>query len=135
MRICDTFLLICLTSTGIARGTQQTDILRNWWKWNQNLTKMSNNFHKFPYALIVFDKDISGYSRASALCSEQLAQLFRVYKGYIGSRITWSIYNFVHHNEKCTCTFEIGWIKKCRYVIWEQNFYKNCWYPIKNTYV
>ncbi len=66
----------------------------NWRKWNQNQTKMSNNFHEFPYALILLDKDISEYSRASALCSEQLAQFFRVYTGYMGSRITWSIYNF-----------------------------------------
>ncbi len=48
-------------------------------KWNQNQTKMSNNFLEFPYALVLFDKDISEYSRASALCSKQLAQLFRVY--------------------------------------------------------
>ncbi len=51
-------------------------------------------FYEFPYALILFDKDISKYSRTNALCSEQLAQLFRVYTGYMGSQITWSTYNF-----------------------------------------
>ncbi len=43
-------------------------------------------------------KDISEYSWASALCSEQLAQQFRVYMRYMGSRITWYTYNFVSHN-------------------------------------
>ncbi len=96
MRICNIFLLICRTSTGITRWRiwDATDILHNWRKWNQNQTKMSNNFHEFPYALILFDKDIREYSRASALCSEQLEQPFRAYMGYMGSWITWSIYNF-----------------------------------------
>ncbi len=43
-------------------------------------------------------KDISEYSRASALCSEQLAQHFHVYMGYMGSWITWYTYNFGNEN-------------------------------------
>ncbi len=55
---------------------------------------MSKDFHEFPYAIKLFDKDISEYSKP-ALCSEQLEQLFCVYIGYMGSQITWSVYNFV----------------------------------------
>ncbi len=58
-------------------------------------------FYKFPYALILFDKDTSEYSTATAPCGEQLAQLFCVYTGYMGSRITWSIYNFGKYNFFC----------------------------------
>ncbi len=58
-----------------------------------NQAKTSKIGHLFPYAAMLLNKDIREYSRARTLCSEQLAQHFRVYIGYMGSRITYSTYN------------------------------------------